>query len=58
MPVDLVDVPVDRIVANLQGLIAREPKNAKLRYALARAHAIAYAALDPRHTNIVAGNET
>jgi tetratricopeptide (TPR) repeat protein len=40
---DLVDVPVDRIVSNLEARLRRHPANAELHHALARAHAIAYA---------------
>lgn len=40
---DLVDVPVDRMVANLEKRVAADPKNAHLQYLLARVHAIAYA---------------
>jgi tetratricopeptide (TPR) repeat protein len=43
MPVDTVDVPVDRIVANLEARLREAPADAELHQALARAHAIAYA---------------
>lgn len=43
LPDDLVDVPVDRIVANLEARLSRSPDAAHLHHALARAHAIAYA---------------
>ena len=42
-PVDLVDVPVNRIVANLEARLRETPADAELHQALARAHAIAYA---------------
>lgn len=42
-PLDLVDVPVDRIVANLEARLRETPADAELHQALARAHAIAYA---------------
>src|SRR5690349_10439997 len=40
---DIVDVPVDRIVANLEARVRETPADAELHQALARAHAIAYA---------------
>jgi len=40
---DIVDVPVDRIVANLEARLRETPADAELHQALARAHAIAYA---------------
>ncbi len=43
MRVDIENVPVDRVVANLERDVAAEPKNAGLRVNLARVHAIAYA---------------
>ena len=41
--VDVENVPVDRVVANLERDVAAQPKNARLRINLARVHAIAYA---------------
>lgn len=41
--VDVVEVPVDRIVANLEAQIANQPKDVKLLVNLARIHAMAYA---------------
>jgi tetratricopeptide (TPR) repeat protein len=43
LPMDVVDVPVDRIVANLEARLQQAPADAELHHALARAHAIAYA---------------
>ena len=40
---DVEDVPVDRVVANLEKLAANEPRVAQHRINLARAHVIAYA---------------
>lgn len=41
--IDVVEVPVDRVVANLESQIAGEPKNVTLIVNLARIHAMAYA---------------
>jgi len=40
---DLENVPVDRLIANLERLIEKEPRSAELRANLARVHAMAYA---------------
>jgi hypothetical protein len=40
---DLEVVPVDRLIQNLERMVAREPDNAMLRLNLARAHAMAFA---------------
>ena len=40
---DLEVIPVDRLIQNLERLVAREPGNATLRLNLARAHAMAFA---------------
>jgi len=40
---DIYNVPLDRLVANLEASIAREPKNADLRVNLARVHIMAFA---------------
>lgn len=40
---DVEDVPVDRVIANLEKLVANEPRVAQHRINLARAHVIAYA---------------
>ena len=40
---DVEDVPVDRVIANLEKLAANEPRVAQHRINLARAHVIAYA---------------
>ncbi len=40
---DLVKIPVDRLTKNLEDLAKKEPKDATIRFNLARAHAMAYA---------------
>jgi tetratricopeptide (TPR) repeat protein len=40
---DLVNVPIARVVANLEALAEKNPKDARVRLNLARAHAMAYA---------------
>src|SRR5262245_17633311 len=40
---DLEKVPVERLVANLEAAVAKEPKNVQLRLNLARVHAMAFA---------------
>jgi tetratricopeptide (TPR) repeat protein len=40
---DLVNVPIDRLVENLEALAKKNPKDAQVRLNLARAHAMAYA---------------
>ncbi|MEK6287528.1 MAG: hypothetical protein AABO57_17430 [Acidobacteriota bacterium] len=40
---DLVKVPVARLIKNLDALAKNDPKNAEVRFNLARAHAMAYA---------------
>ena len=43
MRIDVENVPVDRVVANLEREVEAQPKNAGLRINLARVHAMAYA---------------
>ena len=40
---DLEKVPVERLIKNLEDVAQKEPKNAQVRYNLARVHAMAYA---------------
>jgi tetratricopeptide (TPR) repeat protein len=40
---DLVNVPVERLIKNLELLARNDPKNVEVRFNLARAHAMAYA---------------
>src|SRR5687768_2663705 len=40
---DLVDVPVERLVKNLEAKAKKEPKDVTVRLNLARAHGMAYA---------------
>jgi tetratricopeptide (TPR) repeat protein len=40
---DLERIPVERLVSNLEDLAKKEPKDAKIRFNLARVHAMAYA---------------
>ena len=40
---DLVDVPVDRLIRNLEATAKNEPTNVTVRFNLARAHAMAFA---------------
>src|SRR4051812_39034939 len=40
---DLEKVPVERIVQNLEQVVAKDPKDAKAQFNLARVHAMAYA---------------
>lgn len=40
---DLINVPVERIIRNLEALAEADPKNVETRFNLARAHAMAYA---------------
>jgi hypothetical protein len=40
---DLVDIPVERLTANLEELAKKDPKDVAARFNLARAHAMAYA---------------
>jgi tetratricopeptide (TPR) repeat protein len=40
---DVVDVPVERIIKNLEALVLKDADDVSARHALARAHAIAYA---------------
>lgn len=42
LPVDLADIPVKRLIANLKDRAEEEPKNAKILEHLARVHAMAY----------------
>jgi tetratricopeptide (TPR) repeat protein len=39
----LESVPIDRLVANMEKMVAEKPKDGRLRYNLARVHAMAYA---------------
>ena|GEM_PF-328494 len=41
--VDIEKVPVNRLIQNLEKLVAKEPKNSQLRFNLARVHAMAFA---------------
>ena len=43
MQVDLVDVPIARLITNLEAQIAKSPGDVRLRFHLARVHAMAYA---------------
>jgi tetratricopeptide (TPR) repeat protein len=43
LPMDVVDVPVDRILANLEARLKKDPADGELHHALARVHSIAYA---------------
>ena len=40
---DLINVPVDRLIRNLEALAKNDPRNVEVRFNLARAHAMAYA---------------
>jgi tetratricopeptide (TPR) repeat protein len=40
---DLVNVPVERLIRNLEAIAEKDPKNAQVRFNLARVHAMAYA---------------
>jgi len=40
---DLIDVPIERIIKNLETFLKSNPENAAYRFNLARAHAMAYA---------------
>jgi len=40
---DLINVPVDRLIRNLEALAKTDPNNVEVRFNLARAHAMAYA---------------
>jgi hypothetical protein len=40
---DLVNVPVERLIKNLDALAKNDPRNVEVRFNLARAHAMAYA---------------
>jgi tetratricopeptide (TPR) repeat protein len=40
---DLIDVPIERVIQNLEKLLKADPGNATVRFNLARAHAMAYA---------------
>jgi tetratricopeptide (TPR) repeat protein len=54
---DIYNVPLDRLVANLEASIAKEPKNADLRVNLARVHVMAFA-LKTATIPVVRGMET
>jgi len=54
---DVYNVPLDRLVANLEASIAKEPRNADLRVNLARAHVMAFA-LKTATIPVVRGMET
>ena len=43
MPLDIENVPVERVVANLERQVTERPKDADLRVNLARVHAMAFA---------------
>jgi Tetratricopeptide repeat len=43
LPVDIENVPVERVVANLERQVGERPKDVNLRVNLARVHAMAYA---------------
>jgi tetratricopeptide (TPR) repeat protein len=43
MTPDLVNVPVERLIKNLDALAKNDPRNVEVRFNLARAHAMAYA---------------
>jgi hypothetical protein len=43
MKPDLIDVPVERVIKNLETLLEKNPRNIIARFNLARAHAMAYA---------------
>jgi hypothetical protein len=43
MMLDLVNVPVERLIKNLEVIAENDPKNARVRFNLARVHAMAYA---------------
>ena len=40
---DLIDIPVERVIKNLEAFLKNNPGNVSVRYNLARAHAMAYA---------------
>jgi hypothetical protein len=54
---DIYNVPLDRLVANLEASIVKEPKNADLRVNLARVHVMAFA-LKTTTIPVVRGMET
>jgi hypothetical protein len=54
---DIYNVPLDRLVANLEASIAKQPKNADLRVNLARVHVMAFA-LKTTTIPVVRGMET
>jgi tetratricopeptide (TPR) repeat protein len=54
---DIYNVPLDRLVANLEASIAKEPKNADLRVNLARVHIMAFA-LKTATIPVIRGMET
>jgi hypothetical protein len=43
MAPDLINVPVERLIRNLEALAKNDPNNAEVRYNLARVHSMAYA---------------
>lgn len=47
MPPDIEKVPVERLTANLQAKLAKDPKNLDLLFSLARIHSMAYAKKTP-----------
>jgi tetratricopeptide (TPR) repeat protein len=53
---ELEKVPVERLVKNLEDLAAKEPKDARVRYNLARVHGMAYA-LKADSTEVRKGRE-
>jgi tetratricopeptide (TPR) repeat protein len=54
---DLLDVPVDRLIRNLEATAKNEPANFEVRYNLARAHAMAFA-LKPDTAQVWKGRES
>lgn len=54
---DLVKVPVERLIRNLEVLAKDDPKNVEVRFNLARAHAMAYA-LRTESTQVWKGRES
>ncbi len=49
---DLVNVPIERLIKNLEAIISKDPNNIQIRFNLARVHAMAYALkTDTAHVN-------
>src|SRR5262245_7841595 len=53
---DLVNVPVERLAKNLEAIAKNDPKDAQVRFNLARVHAMAYA-LKTNTTQVFKGRE-